>query len=126
MPIGGQSRWLLTELPWRSIPGPEQILFRVRSSGYNLLLAHPERYSYIDFKAITSLANQGVKCSVSWGASQEVMVEERRSWRERWLTKGWFMSSQVTSIGPRMRMRGLETQSRKFGNATATKACNRP
>ncbi len=68
MPIGGQSRWLLTELPWRSIPGPEQILFRVRSSGYNLLLAHPERYSYIDFKAIASLAAQGVKMQCELGS----------------------------------------------------------
>ena len=66
--IGGKGRWLLTELPWSSIPGPANILFRVRSAGYSVLLAHPERYTYLEFKDIEALASQGVKMQCELGS----------------------------------------------------------
>ena len=49
--VGGRGRWLLTELPWEQLPQPETILFRLQAKGWKLLLAHPERYSYLEVDA---------------------------------------------------------------------------
>ena len=68
VPIGGASRWLLVELPWRAIPDPEGQLFRVQAKGYRLLLAHPERYSYIELDALERMVGRGIKMQLEIGS----------------------------------------------------------
>lgn len=42
------SKYLLVELPMRSeIKYAEQILFKVQSKGYKVIIAHPERYDFV-------------------------------------------------------------------------------
>jgi protein-tyrosine phosphatase len=51
---------VLFELSTFSAPlGIEEIIFELISSGYQPVLAHPERYIYLDIKAISKLKNIG-------------------------------------------------------------------
>lgn len=46
--LGGQEKYLLVELPLLSLPHyVEKVFFELQVAGYHLVLAHPERYSYI-------------------------------------------------------------------------------
>lgn len=71
-PIGGRGRWLLTELPWEPIANAGEVLFRLQSKGYTLLLAHPERYSYLGLPALEALAARGVRFQLELGSVIEV------------------------------------------------------
>lgn len=68
VPVGGSGAWLLVELPWQAIPRPEDVLFRVQLAGYRLLLAHPERYSYLDVDAVQRLVDRGVRMQLELGS----------------------------------------------------------
>jgi protein-tyrosine phosphatase len=68
VPVGGAGRWLLVELPWQAIPDPETILFRVQLLGYRLLLAHPERYGYVDVGMVRRLVQRGVRMQLELGS----------------------------------------------------------
>ena len=59
--IGGEGKWLLVELPWQSIPESESVLFRLQMKGFRLVLAHPERYQYVEPDMVERLVQRGVK-----------------------------------------------------------------
>lgn len=51
LPIGKEGRYLLVETSYFNPPyGLRNILLRIKSKGYTPLLAHPERYLYMDKK----------------------------------------------------------------------------
>lgn len=67
-PIGGRGRWLLVELPWERIAQPEVVLFRLQAKGWKLLLAHPERYGYMEPAALRGLVERGVRMQLEIGS----------------------------------------------------------
>jgi protein-tyrosine phosphatase len=72
VPIGGHGPWLLVELPWHKIPDPEGALFRLQAKGFRLLLAHPERYNYLELDVTERLVQRGVKLQLELGSFVEV------------------------------------------------------
>ncbi|MEE2960469.1 MAG: CpsB/CapC family capsule biosynthesis tyrosine phosphatase [Myxococcota bacterium] len=68
MPLGGVGKWLLVELPWNSIPNVQDVLFRLSLKGFKLLLAHPERYTYLDRKVAERLVEMGIKFQLELGS----------------------------------------------------------
>ncbi len=86
--IGRDSRWLLVELPWERVPQPEQLLFRLQTKGYRLLLAHPERYSYIDLATVERLVERGVRMQVELGSFVDVYGDRARGRAEKMVEKG--------------------------------------
>lgn len=86
--IGAESRWLLVELPWERILQPEQLLFRLQTKGYRLLLAHPERYSYIDIDTVERLVDRGVCMQLELGSFVTVYGDRARDRAEKMVEKG--------------------------------------
>ena len=66
--VGGASKWLLVELPWMPITNVADVLFRIRTKGFKLLLAHPERYKYLEVKDAEALVAQGVRLQLDLGS----------------------------------------------------------
>lgn len=57
------SRYLLVELPVvNEYPALDKYLFKLRSKGYVIIIAHPERYHYFrnDFNKVIELCKQGI------------------------------------------------------------------
>ena len=62
LPIGKEGDHLLVETSYFSPPvGMDQLLMRVKSRGYHPILAHPERYVYMDRAAYRRLKDMQVK-----------------------------------------------------------------
>ena len=91
---------VLVELPWNPIPKPEDILFRLSVKGYKLILAHPERYKYVDRRMVERLVSRGVLMQIELGSYVGVYGgrAEERAWR--YLERGWSHLWPLTSIGP--------------------------
>ncbi len=68
VPVGGSGRWLLVELPWAPMVNPEEVLFRIQALGYHILLAHPERYSYLKEATLARLIDRGVRTQLELGS----------------------------------------------------------
>lgn len=61
LPIGNEGKHLLVETSYFNPPyGMDDILLRVKSKGYFPVLAHPERYVYMDTKDYERLKQLGV------------------------------------------------------------------
>lgn len=87
-PIGGSSRWLLVELPWDRLSSPETILFRLQTKGYRLLLAHPERYNYVDADWVEQMVDRGVRMQVELGSFIDVYGSRARKRAEDMMSRG--------------------------------------
>ena len=68
VPVGGQGRWLLVEFPWGGVPDPAQVLFHLQVAGYRLLLAHPERYTFLSVDVCEALVGRDVKLQLELGS----------------------------------------------------------
>jgi len=66
-PIEGGD-WILLELPWQEVPNVEQLLFRIQTKGYRILLAHPERTRYVDLDMISRMAERGICMQLEIGS----------------------------------------------------------
>jgi len=67
LPIGNQADHLLVETSYFSAPmGFDNILNSIMSAGYYPLLAHPERYNYMDEKDYSRLKEKGVKMQLNY------------------------------------------------------------
>jgi len=67
LPIGSKADHLLVETSYFSAPmGFENILNSIMSAGYYPLLAHPERYNYMDEKDYIRLKEKGVKMQLNY------------------------------------------------------------
>ena len=61
LPIGDEGRHLLVETSYMNPPyGMNEMLRRAMSKGYSLILAHPERYRYMDEADYKDLKNKGI------------------------------------------------------------------
>ena len=62
LPLGENGKLLLVETSYFSPPiGLQNILLRIKTKGYHPVLAHPERYLYMDVKYYEKLKSMGVK-----------------------------------------------------------------
>ena len=62
LPIGNDGSHLLVETSYFSPPiGLQNILLRIKSKGYYPVLAHPERYLYMDVEYYKKLKSMGIK-----------------------------------------------------------------
>ncbi len=67
LPIGNNGDHLLVETSYFSAPmGFDDILEKIKSAGYFPLLAHPERYTYMDEKKYQELHDRGVKMQLNY------------------------------------------------------------
>lgn len=67
LPIGYNSDHILVETSYFSPPmGFDRILDSIMSAGYFPLLAHPERYTYMDEKDYSRLREKGVKMQLNY------------------------------------------------------------
>ena len=89
VPIGGNTKWLLVELPWSPLANPEEILFRLQMSGHRLLLAHPERYSYLEVDTVERLVGRGVKLQLELGSFVGVYGRRAKQRARHFADKGW-------------------------------------
>lgn len=61
LPIGDEGKHLLVETSYMNPPyGMKEMIRRAMSKGYNLVLAHPERYRYMDEADYRDLKKQGL------------------------------------------------------------------
>lgn len=62
LPIGDSGNHLLVETSYFNPPfGMKEMIERAMKSGYQIILAHPERYRYMEEKDYIDLKNKGVK-----------------------------------------------------------------
>ena len=82
--IGGTGRHLLVELCWSVFPLPFfDDVHRLRARGITVVLAHPERYAYLDRAFYEQAADAGVLFQITAAAlTGEHGPDERRTARE--------------------------------------------
>ena len=88
VPIGGKGKWLLVELPWSPIPNPEEIIFRIQMKGFRVILAHPERYKYIEPPMVERFVERGVLMQVELGSFADLYGRRARKRALRYADKG--------------------------------------
>lgn len=87
LPLGQQGTHLLVETSYFSSPmGLHDTLARIKSRGYYPVLAHPERYQYMDEKDYKKLKAGGVKFQLNWAslAGRYGRPEQKKA---EWLVK---------------------------------------
>ncbi len=87
----GDSRWLLLEMPYHG-PPPDLLgpLFRLRSRGARVLLAHVERYPYVVERddVVEQLLNAGHLLQVNLGSLAGAYTRAHRKAAERLVSRG--------------------------------------
>lgn len=87
LPIGKDGKHLLVETSYFNSPmGLNNILLRIKAKGYHPVLAHPERYLYMDKEKYEYIHSMGVKLQMNAFALQGVYGKEVCR-RARWLQK---------------------------------------
>ena len=87
LPLGEQGTHLLVETSYFSSPmGLHDTLARIKSRGFYPVLAHPERYQYMDEKDYKKLKAEGVKFQLNWAslAGRYGRPEQKKA---EWLVK---------------------------------------
>lgn len=91
LPIGENSDHLLVETSYFSAPmGFDGIIDSIKSAGYYPLLAHPERYTYMDERDYTRLREKGVKFQLNYVSIVGGYGETARK-KSIWLLKNGFI-----------------------------------
>lgn len=84
LPLGKNGKHLLLETSYFNPPMElSNILLRVKSKGYTPVLAHPERYNYMNEKDYRLLKGLNVKFQLnlfSWGGSYGTGVRKKSEW----------------------------------------------
>ncbi|MBT6488479.1 MAG: hypothetical protein HOK97_01845 [Deltaproteobacteria bacterium] len=88
VPIGGKGKWLLVELPWQPIPNPEEIIFRIQMKGYRVILAHPERYKYIEPHTVERFVERGILMQLELGSFADLYGRRARKRAIRYADNG--------------------------------------
>lgn len=107
LPLGKQGTHLLVETSYFNSPmGLFDTLARIKSKGYYPVLAHPERYQYMDEKDYKRLKDAGVKLQLNWAslAGRYGRIEQKKA---EWLI-GKDMYTVVGSDTHRVSMRHWE------------------
>lgn len=91
LPIGNNGDHLLVETSYFSAPmGFDDIIEQIKSAGYFPLLAHPERYTYMDEKKYEELREKGVKMQLNY-VSLVGGYGETSQKKSIWLLKNGFI-----------------------------------
>ena len=91
LPIGPQGDHLLVETSYFSPPANfHGLLERIRSRGYYPVLAHPERYVYMDIGDYRVLKEAGVKFQLNLPSLYGHYGEEAKRKAERLRKEGWY------------------------------------
>lgn len=87
LPIGDKQNHLLVETSYFNPPyGMSDLIERTMSKGYNVLLAHPERYIYMSEKDYSKWKDRGVKFQVNYMSMIGGYGETARK-KAEWLLK---------------------------------------
>lgn len=87
LPLGRESKHLLIETSYFNPPmGLSNILLRIKTKGYIPVLAHPERYVYMDKNDYKELKTAGVKFQSNLPSLVEAYGAEARK-KAEWLLK---------------------------------------
>ncbi|MDE6018229.1 MAG: capsular biosynthesis protein [Muribaculaceae bacterium] len=110
LPIGENKDHLLVETSYFSAPmGFEDIINQIKSAGYYPLLAHPERYTYMDEKKYEQLRKMEVKMQLNYvslvGGYGEAAMK-----KSIWLLKNGFIDVIGSDIHRLKSNEGLITQ----------------
>lgn len=90
LPIGDNADMLLVETSYFNPPsGLDEMLFSIRKAGLTPLLAHPERYRYMDQDHYRKLHSQGVKFQLNLMSLMGHYGPEAKS-KAKWLAKEGF------------------------------------
>ncbi len=91
LPIGNGGDHLLVETSYFSAPmGFDNIIDSIKSAGYFPLLAHPERYTYMDEKKYEELRKRGVKMQLNYVSLVGGYGETARK-KSIWLLKNGYI-----------------------------------
>jgi protein-tyrosine phosphatase len=128
-PLNG-TRYLLVELPFTSWPlYAEQVVFELQTAGYNVILAHPERYTAVMEKPylMQGMAERGVIAQVTSSslegkfgarAQKTAMLLLENHWAHYIATD----AHELTNRTPTLRT-AYEILKANFGEAQATQMC---
>ena len=87
LPIGNKQNHLLVETSFYNPPmGLLEILEQTKSKGYYPLLAHPERYLYMEERSYRELKQRGIKFQLNLGSIAGIYGPEVKK-RAEWLLK---------------------------------------
>lgn len=91
LPIGKEGNHLLVETSYYNAPGDlYHLLEMVKSKGYYPLLAHPERYRYMEDKDYERLRKMGVKFQLNLPALAGMYSSHTKQKAYRLLEKGYY------------------------------------
>lgn len=87
LPLGANGKYLLVETSYFNPPmGLQNILLRIKAKGYYPVLAHPERYMYMDNRYYEKLKNMGIRFQLNLFSLAELYGAEVRE-KGEWLLK---------------------------------------
>ena len=75
---------------WNPPSDMKGVLARIKRSGFHPLLAHPERYRYLDLKAYEELKRMGVRFQLNLGSLSGYYGDEVRDKARILLKNGWY------------------------------------
>ena len=91
LPLGNDGKHLLVETSYFNPPvGLQNILLRIKAKGYYPVLAHPERYIYMDDAFYKNLKSLGIQFQLNFPSLAGLYVDEVRKKAERLLKKGMY------------------------------------
>lgn len=87
LPLGNDGKHLLVETSYFNPPvGLQNILLRIKAKGYYPVLAHPERYVYMDKAFYKNLKSLGIQFQLNLPSLAGLYVDEVRK-KSKWLLK---------------------------------------
>ena len=91
LPIGDERDHLLVETSYYTPPfAMEEMMENARKKGYNIILAHPERYRYMEHKDYEKLKEQGVKFQINILSLTGAYGEQAQKKAEWLVNKSYF------------------------------------
>lgn len=98
LPIGDEKNHLLVETSYFTPPfGMEDMLSNIKKKGYYIILAHPERYRYMDEKDYNRLKNNDIKFQMNFLSLGGAYGETARK-KAEWLLKKGYVDFLGTDI----------------------------
>ena len=102
LPIGEEGNHLLVETSYFTPPyGMDEMLANIQKKGYYIILAHPERYRYMEEKDYKKLKDMGVLFQMNYLSLVGAYGETARKKGEWLLKKGYinYLGSDIHRIG---------------------------
>lgn len=91
LPLGNDGKHLLVETSYFNPPvGLQNILLRIKAKGYYPVLAHPERYIYMDDTFYRRLKSLSIRFQLNLSSLAGLYVDEVRKKAERLLKNGMY------------------------------------